>query len=158
MAPPEPRPGAERTSQHADPAIHQALVIVGQPLNPVRVADTEEIRQLYARAPGVGAPPPGIDAFRAPGDVNDPHIYVNRESPVYRAAAGTSSSLAILVLAGTLVHEQVHNTDREPAARRVQADFVRSRLGHVRRQERDAAQRYLERLELRARAIALAGR
>jgi hypothetical protein len=150
-----PRPDAERSVHHPDPVIERALAIVGQPLNPVTVAGAEDIRRLYSRALDAG-PPEGLDAFRAPGDASDPRIYVNRDSPIYRRAARSPSALVVLQLAATLAHEQVHNTDREFAAARLQADFVRSRLDRLPRRERDAARRYLERLEGRARALARA--
>lgn len=148
------RPDAARTLWHDDPVIQQALAIVGQPVNPVAVADPEEIRLLYARLPGIGAPPRGLDAFRAPGDASDPQIYVNRNSPIYRRAAAAPSILAVLKLAATLVHEQVHNTDGESAACRLQADFVRSRMSGVPWRQRAEARHYLEGLDARARALA----
>ena len=51
--------------------------------------------------------------------------------------------MTVLILAGTLVHEQVHNTDRELAAYRLQADFVRSRLQRLPRRDLDAARRHV---------------
>ena len=49
----------------------------------------------------------------APHDAGDPHIYVNQRSLVYESAARTPSAITLLILAATLVHEQVHNTDLE---------------------------------------------
>jgi len=59
-----------------------------------------------------------------------------------------------LKLAATLVHEQVHNTDGEFAAYRLQSDFVRSRLKGLPSRHAEAAARFLENVEARARALA----
>lgn len=139
--------------QHEDPAIQQALIVLGQAVNPIRVAGPTQIRELYARTPGVGAPMAGLDAFRAPGDMNDPNIYVNGGSVVYRSAAPKPSAFALVKLAATLVHEQVHNTDGDLAAYRLQADFVRSRLKSVPRREQEEARLYVRRLDVRARTL-----
>jgi hypothetical protein len=86
----------------------------------------------------------------------DPHIYVNGDSAIYRTAAKKPSPLSLLMLAATLVHEQVHNSDGELAASRVQADFVRSRLHSLPWWQRQAAREYLIRLDGKARALAYA--
>lgn len=150
---PEPRPDVERTLVHDDPVIQEALLVVGQPLNPIEVVDGQRIRDLYMHEAGI-RPTSGLDAFRAPGTAADPYIYVNRASVIYRSAARRSSTLARLKLAAVLVHEQVHNTDREFAACRLQADFFRSRLHLVPGRDLSAARHYLEGLEARARALA----
>lgn len=133
---------------HDDPVIHRALVVVGQPLNPVRVVGIREIREIYARL-RAGAPPAGLNAFRAAAGSDGP-IYVNRDSEVYRSAARRPSPLDLLRLAATLIHEQVHNTDGEHAAYRLQSDFVRSRLNSLPWGQQAEARRYLHRLEARA--------
>jgi hypothetical protein len=102
----------------------------------------------------MGDPPPELHAFRAPGDLSDPHIYVNAESAVYREALSKPSAVNTLKLAATLVHEQVHNTDREFAAYRLQSDFVRSRLKGLPSRQAEAAARFMENVEARARALA----
>lgn len=149
------RPEVERHTDHADPVIRRALLLVGQPLHPIRVVWPTEIRLMYAHG-GAGTPRRGLEAFRAPGAAHDPHIYVNADGTVYRNASRKPSPLTLLMLAATLVHEQVHNTDREFAAYRLQADFVWHRLSDVPRRERDAARRYHELIAMRARALAMA--
>lgn len=149
------RPDVERTMHHDDPAIQHALTVLGQAVNPIRVADAEEIREIYARTRG-GAPPAGLNAFRAPGDMSDPNIYVNKNSLVYRRAAQKPSALTMLKLAATLAHEQVHNTDRDFAASRLQSDFVRSRMNSMPWRQQEEARRYLQGLDARASALARA--
>ena len=129
-------------------------MVLGQNVNPVKVLDAEQINDIYARA--AAAPPHLLEltAFRARGVVTDPHIYVNRESAIYRAAINKPSALTILKLAATLAHEQVHNTDGELAAYRLQSDFVRSKLEGVPRRQRKDACAYLQSLEAKAQAIA----
>jgi hypothetical protein len=148
---------AGRTGFHDDPVIRRALVVVGQPVNSVTVVDREEIRMIYTRL-RAGAPPDGLNAFTVTGDPNDQRIYVNSDSDVYRRAASTPSPLALLKLAATLVHEQVHDTDGEHAAYRVQSDFVRSKLSGLPRRQQAEARRYLQGLEARACARAHAER
>lgn len=135
-------------------AVRQAIAVLGQKVNPVKVLDAEQINDIYARA--AAAPPHLLEltAFRARGVVTDPHIYVNRDSAIYRAATNKPSVLAILKLAATLAHEQVHNTDGELAAYRLQSDFVRSKLESVPRRQRKEACAYLQSLEAKAQAIA----
>lgn len=142
----------ERTMHHDDPVIQRALVVVGQPVNPIRVVGLQEIREIYARL-RAGAPPAGLTAFRATGDASDPSIYVNSDSHVYRGAARRPSALGLLRLAATLVHEQVHNTDGEFAAYRLQSDFVRSRLNSLPWRQQEEARRYLRGLDARAQAL-----
>jgi hypothetical protein len=142
-----------RTMDHEDVAVRQALVMLGQPVNPVRVVTSDRIRELYWRT-GMGDPPPGLHAFRAPGDMSDPHIYVNADSTVYREAVSKPSAVNMLKLAASLVHEQVHNTDREFAAYRLQSDFVRSRLKSLPPHQGEAAARFMEIVEAAARALA----
>ena len=141
---------------HHHPAIQQALAVVGQTVNPIRVVGSAQIRELYAGRAGVSPPGPGLNAFRAPGNPADPHIYVNEDSAIYRTAVEKPSPLALLTLAATLVHEQVHNTDAELAAYRLQADFVRSRLPRLPWRQREAGRAYLERLDGKAQALAYA--
>jgi hypothetical protein len=135
---------------HADAAIHQALLVLGQPINPIRVIGVEEIAEFYSKG-GLEDPPPGLLAFRSPVDWTDPTIYVNQASSVYLQATQKASPLTVLRLAATLAHEQVHNTDGEMAAYRLQADFVRSRLKDVSWREKEDASRYLAELDARAR-------
>jgi hypothetical protein len=144
----------ERTMIHEDPVIQRALIVLGQEMNPIRVVGPDEIREIYAAIWGAGDASLGLDAFRAPGELSDPNIYVNKDSGVYRRAARELSALTLLKLAATLAHEQVHNTDGEPAAYRVQADFVRSRLQTLRWHQREEAQQHLQTLDARARALA----
>ena len=124
-------------------------------MNPIKVLGVGEIRVIYGRTPGAGVPPVGLNAFRAPGD---PNIYVNNESVVYRSAARKPSAFAMIRLAATLLHEQVHNTEGEFGAYRVQSDFVRSRIRSVPRGERDQIDRYWGILEARAVLLARAER
>jgi hypothetical protein len=107
------RTEASRTLTHEDSVIQRALLVLGQPVNPIRVVEPREIGLLYARA-GVGPLPEGLTAFRAPRDASDPHIYVNQRSLVERGP--NAVAITLLILAGTLVHEQVHNSDLELAA------------------------------------------
>lgn len=150
------RPEVPRSTDHHDPLIRRALGVVRQPLHPVRVIGTAEVQRLYAVAALV--PPDGLEAFRAPGDASDPHIYVHAEGAVYVNASRKPTALAILKLAAVLLHEQVHNTDRELAAYRLQADFVLDRLHELPRREQAAARQYLAHLEAKARALARAHR
>lgn len=141
-----------RSLDHDDPAIGAALGLLREAVNPVRVVGSDEIRRIYAR--GAAAPPPGLNAFRAPGDATDATIYVNGDSPVYRDAARQRSVFASLRLAAVLMHEQVHNTDGDAAAYRLQSDFVRSRMQGLPRGQREHARRYVDALDARARAFA----
>jgi hypothetical protein len=142
---------AEVTATHTDPAIQRALLVIGQPISPVKLVSVEEIREIYHRL-GAAPPPSGLNAFRVIADGADRRIHVNRDSDLYRRAARNPSPVDILRLAATLVHEQVHDTDGEHAAYRVQADFVRSRLMDLPHRHREEARRYLQQLDERANA------
>lgn len=142
---------------HADSAIQQALIVLGQAVNPVLVVGPEEIHEIYARA-GIGDPTAGLNAFRSPDDMTDPNIYVNRDSAVYMNAVRKPSALTALKLAATLAHEQVHNSDGDAAAYRLQSDFVRDKLRGLPWHQQEGARRYLEELDARARALARAER
>jgi hypothetical protein len=146
-----------RTLEHDHPAIQQALMVLGQAVNPVPVIGAAEIRDLYLRMSG-GSPPTGLNAFRARSAITEPNIYVNSDSAVFRAAAAKPSAVAILKLAATLAHEQVHNTDGDLAAYRLQSDFIRSKLGTVPKRQREEARAYLESIESKAVAISYATR
>ena len=135
-----------------DPVIHNAARGLSLPVNDVRVLSTPQVREIFDRAGG-GAPPAGLIAFRIK---NDPFIYVNSESEVYRSAAHRPSPFHLLRLAATLVHEQVHDTDGESAAYRRQADFVRSRLAELPADQRARAHTYWQALEVRAISMAKA--
>ena len=136
------------TPRHNDPVIDSALAVVGQPVNPVELVGSEDIKKIFARL-NAGAPPIGLNAFRPMVGSLEP-IYVNRDSALYRTAARRRSALALLQLAATIVHEQVHNSDGEHAAYRVQSDFVRSRVPTLPAREQAEAQRYLRALDSRA--------
>lgn len=126
----------QRTRTHVDPAIQSALNALGQDVNPVKVVGPEEIQKLYSTIyKGDGMPDmrvrqSGLGGFRVP---NDPNIYVNAESPTYRAAVkNPNDTAAAIMLAGILAHEQTHDTEgAELAPRRIEADFLRSKLGEV---------------------------
>jgi hypothetical protein len=138
-----------RTMEHADPVIRRALQFVGQALNPIRVLIPAEARATYAR---YGRTPSSMMmAFRAPGD---PNIYISCESDAYRKARN-NDSLALLQLAATLAHEQVHGTEAgeegERAARRIEADFIRSKLKNVHPVQRKDAERHLRVVEVLTR-------
>lgn len=112
-------PDVPRSRQHPDPTIQRALDIVAQDLNPIQV--------VTPRAPVHGWRQPDGDS-----DTLDPNIYINPKSDRYKGAKNPKNALAQVLLASTLVHEQIHNTDRrsvgEAAARRKQADFLISKL------------------------------
>ena len=141
--------------RHSDPVLQRALVVLGQHVNDIHLVSTLEIREMYARTPGAGVPPLGLNAFRLPGD---PNIYVNRDSITYQAASKKRSGFEVVRLAGTLLHEQIHDTDGEAAACRLQSDFVRSRLDSVPRNERERIERYWRLLEARAILLSRAER
>lgn len=132
-----------------DPAIRRALQILQQPVDPIRVVTPEEARAIcatYGKTPS-----PMMMAFRAPGVASDPNIYINSKSEAYRKT-GRGDSLALLQLAATLAHEQVHGTEGgvegERAARRIEADFIRSKLKSVHPAQRKDAERHLRSVEL----------
>lgn len=149
-----PLPAAADRGPLEDPVVREALRILAQPLNPVRVLSAPEVREIYRRTTGA-LPPAGLNAFRITGDRN---IYVNAESEVYSHAARKRTAFDLLRLAATLLHEQVHETDGEYAARRLQADFVRSRLNVFSSSQRVHAESYWRTLEVRALSIALTER
>jgi hypothetical protein len=151
--PPPPEPSVERTVSHDDHVIQRALDVLAQALNPIRIAREDEIRVLYGYTDGTSRLPPGLNAFRAPGDTADPNIYVYDASAVYARAARKPSALNVLKLAGTLIHEQVHNTDGEFAACRLQADFVRATLPILPRRQRESGRQFLASLDARAEAL-----
>jgi hypothetical protein len=123
-------------------------------VNPVQVVGIDEIRTIYARTPAAGPSPTGLIAFRAPGDPRDATIYVSRHSSEYTQAARKPSPLVLLKLAAVLAHEQVHNSDGEAAAYRLQADFVESRLSRLPWQQRDSGRAYARMLSARANVFA----
>jgi hypothetical protein len=141
---------------HEDAVIDLALAVIGQPVNPVELVDAQEIERIFARL-RAGAPPTGLIAFRPAIGSREP-IYVSRDSDVYRSAARQRSPLALLRLAATIVHEQVHNSDGEHAAYRVQSDFVRSRLHTLPARQQGRARQYLRVLESRAASLGHAER
>jgi hypothetical protein len=152
---PVPRPGdGPRTTEHHDPVIRQALALLGQAVNPVKVVGPEEVPETYRRWGSFLSPPSGLNAFRGPDRRCDPYIYVSRGARVYRASAAKPSPINLLKLAATLAHEQVHNSDGEHAAYRLQSDFVRSRIRSLSWRHRGEAQHYLGELDARAAAFA----
>lgn len=144
----------EGTTHAGDPVVGEALRVLAQPVNAVSVVSRPQVRKLFYRATG-GDPPAGLNAFRIRGD---PTIYVNVESAVYREAALRPTAFHLLRLAATLLHEQVHETDDEYAAYRLQADFVRTRLAALPSSQRAAASAYWRILEIRAISLAKAQR
>ena len=101
--------GAEPTPHVGVTVVHEALQLLPQSLNDARLLSPAQVREIYSRTQGV-LPPAGLNAFRIP---DDPNIYVNAESEVYRDAARNRSAFHLLRLAATLLHEQVHETDDE---------------------------------------------
>ncbi len=145
---------SEPTSDDEDAVVAEALRVLPLAITNVRVLSALQVRQIYSRVAGT-VPPAGLNAFRIQGD---PNIYFNAESEVYRDAARAGTAFHLLRLAGTLLHEQVHETDGEYAARRLQADFVRSRLHGLPSSQRERANRYWRTLEGRAISLARAER
>jgi hypothetical protein len=137
---------------YIDPVIRNAARGLSLPVNDVSLLSTPQVREIFRRAGG-GAPPAGLIAFRIK---DDPLIYINAESEVYRSAVRSPSPFHLLRLAATLVHEQVHDTDGESAAYRRQADFVRSRLAELPADQRARAHTYWHALEVRAISMAKA--
>ncbi len=152
----EPRPAPERTAEHEDPVIQRALALLGEPVNPVRVVtprDYDSIRLPRALHRSTSA----SAAFRVwRGQVPDAPIYVNRSRAVYTLAAREHTSRwPDLLLASTLLHEQIHQTEGdeigEGAALRKQADFIRSRFNALNEADaRRGASVYLNVIEQRA--------
>lgn len=146
--------GADVASMdHADPAIQRALAMLGEPVGSIRVVNREQAREIYRRW-NAGDPSPGLSAFRVRGGTIGATIHVNGDSAVYRDAAAKPTAIALLKLAATLVHEQVHHTDGDHAAYRLQSDFVRSRLNALPRNQQAEARRYIRSLDTRAAAHA----
>lgn len=154
IEPPVPRPGdGPTTIEHDDPVIRQALRLLGQPVNAVKVVGSQELLEIYRGWGGGLQPPRGLIAVRAVDRACDPHIYINREARVYRTAVAKPSPIALLKLAATLVHEQAHNSDGEYAAYRLQSDFVRSRIAGLPWRYHAEATQYLRALDDRGRAF-----
>ena len=125
---------ATRSTQHENPTVQSALDLLGQGVNPIKTVTLDGARAIYEKYGK--QPSDNMLAFRAPGDQTDPNIYLNQESEMFRKAGKDPLSKALL--AGTIAHEQVHNTDGEAAARRIEADFLRmmlSKLNHPQQQE-----------------------
>ena len=146
-----PRVGPTNTG---DAAIGDALRLLQQPINTIRVLSAPEVQDVYRRMAAT-QPPRGLNAFRLP---RDPNIYVNAESKMYRDAVRNRTEFDLVRLAATLLHEQIHETDGEYAARRVQADFIRSRLKGLPVSQRARGEHYWRTVEARAASLALAER
>jgi len=130
-----PRSEVPRTGTHADPAVQRALNLIDDPLNPVQLLTAEELREVYRRhGYDLGQRGGDIIAFRAPNasGVYDPHIYLNADAERIRNARTDPSPLNDLLLAGTLVHEQTHNTESGPqgelAAMQLEMDYLASQV------------------------------
>jgi hypothetical protein len=135
-----------RSREHDDPTIQRALTLVGQALNPIKVVDRTEAEEIYKRS-APQPPSPRVVGFRAPFAPADPLIYINRESDQYKEAAKKpGDKLAQLLLSATLAHEQVHNTDGEMAARRLEADYLESKLSLLSPRDRQQLQDRIEML------------
>jgi hypothetical protein len=132
----------------------RALLLVTPPADEVRVLSSRQLDEIYLREAGT-RPPAGLNAFRLEGD---PRIYLNAESKVYQQAGSRPRAFHALRLAATILHERVHETDGEYAARRLQADFVRSQLRSLPSSQRREAERYWSTLEGRALSLAIAER
>jgi len=142
-----------------DPTIRQALAVLGQPVSPIEVVTFEQAQEIYRRTPGArpltAQLSEGLRAFRV---VRDHRIFVNRDSTDFKDVERRPTPLGLLKLAAILVHEQVHATDGEYAASRLQADFVRSRLHSLPRRERAKGRLYLRDLEARTTALGMGAR
>lgn len=108
-----------------DPTIRKAIETTGNFIDPVRVVDMDEAAALY-RTQGQGRPSRSMVGFRLK---NDPVVYINSMSDQYKKAS-MGSELANVMLAGSLLHERVHNhpEDGELPARRYEADFLQSKV------------------------------
>src|SRR5262245_9633902 len=136
----------KRTRVNSDLAIQRALDILAQNINPVKVVPWEEVKRLYAETGYPMTPKEErfkrdrLGGFRRQNDAN---IYVLDDSKEYRRAAKHPKDVgAALILAGILVHEQIHETEKEPnsewATRRMESDFRQSKLDSVPSYQRDA--------------------
>jgi hypothetical protein len=134
---------AARSTSHEDPTIQRALTVLGQGVNPIKVVSPEETSAIYAKYGK--QPSEGVLGFRAPGDKKDVNIYINSESNLYKQAK--RSPLAQTLLAGTLAHEQVHNTDGEEAARRIESDFLRSQMEKMQHPHKKELQKRIAAIE-----------
>ena len=135
---------ATRVTTHEDPTIQRALDLLGQGVNPIKTVTPDEATGIYSKYGK--QPSDAMLAFRAPGDQTDPNIYVNNQSDMYKKAG--KDPLAQLMLAATLAHEQVHNTDGEEAARRIESDFIRSKMGSLNHPQQQKAKQRISSLEL----------
>jgi predicted acyl esterase len=136
-----PRGEAPRTATHDDPAVQRALTAIGEPLNPVQILTPEQIAEVYRQhGYDLGSRVADVIAFRAPtvqpSGQFDPHIYLNAEAERIRNARTKPSPLNDLLLQGTLVHEQTHNTETGPggelAAMQLERDYLTDKLPTLR--------------------------
>lgn len=148
-----------RTDSNTDPVIQQALDILGQRVNPIKVvepADYDSINLPKALQPST-AKAVGFRVWR--GKRPDEPIYVNRQSNTYQNALNRQSPADALMLASTLAHEQTHETEHgdigEGAAMRKQADFIQSRMPDLLKNEDDyrRIQHYLRQINARANKL-----
>jgi len=147
---------ANRTMEHEDPVIQRALKLLGQAVNPVQVVEPQDYNSI--NLPGAlhdqASKAVGFRVWR--GEQPDEPIFVNKKSTVYdKASNPRSGNLEALLLASTLAHEQIHDTERgevgEGAALRKQADFLRSKLKTIRTpDERRSLEHYLRVIDERA--------
>jgi hypothetical protein len=141
---------AVQNQQSLDPALQPALATLGQSINPIRVVDESTAQQIYRALND----PRSMDTWRKQvigfrGPKGDPNIYLNRHSDQYqRALQKPDDALNNLKLAASLAHEQTHDIERtEQPARRIEADFLRSRLGQFKDRDRDELERYIRNVE-----------
>lgn len=140
-----------RTAVHTDPTIQRALTLLAQPVNPVRLVTPNDYD-------AIGLPKPlhpftsKQSGFRVRrGETADPDIFINKDSPLYKAAQNTQNQIAATVLASTIAHEQTHSTEHgsvgERAAQRIQADWLRTQVGNLPPRERDRLWAYIRELD-----------
>ena len=154
---------AARSAEHEDPVIQRALKLLGQAINPIKVVGHGEVENIYREA----APQRmktkadkerlwGVAGFRRPYDteMEDPNIYINKNHERYGNAKQKRDILAQMQLAGTLVHEQIHNTEvgeaGEGAARRKEADWFRSQIDKLPKWQQPKARELLHNLDVLA--------
>lgn len=152
---------SERSMTHEDAVIQRAMSLLGQPVNPVQVVSQSDVEAIYREA----APERvknrqdeirlwGVGGFRRPNDEEDPNIYINKNHELYRRAKDKGDNLGNLLMAATLAHEQTHNTEHgnegERAARRIESDFLRSRIDTLPSHDRREALERLRMLDLMA--------